>query len=38
MKGAINELGNKIPVSNVICEFHLFPSFLMSRRTERLII
>lgn len=28
MKSAIKELGNKIPVSKVICEFHLFPPTL----------
>lgn len=39
MKSIIKELGNKIPVSKVICEFHLFPlPFLMSYGTEHLII
>ena len=40
MKSAIKELGNKIPVSKVICEFHLSspPPFLMSYGTEHLII
>jgi len=28
MKSAIKELGNKIPMSKVICEFHLFPPAL----------
>ena len=38
MKGAINELGNKIPTSEVICEIHLSPSFLMSPCTQHLVI
>ena len=39
MKSAIKELGNKIPVSKVICEFHLStPPPLMSYGTEHLII
>ena len=38
MKSALHELGNKIPVSKAISEYHLFSSFLMSYHTEHLII
>lgn len=38
MKSTINELGKKIPMSEVICEFHLSPSFLMSPYTQHLDI
>lgn len=37
MKSVINELENIIPMSQIMCEFHLFSYFLMSQGTEHLI-